>query len=159
MSNLMDRVNRLKGMVSAMELNLNEDASRLMLEMLGLMGEMAQEMQQMQDAHAELNEYVESLDDDLADLAESLLDGGEDDEDDVQQALGAAAAAAVAEEALNNHSPSVTPEQIPDVAPVQPPVPFVMPVDGFPVGTPTDEDDLSDGFQVNLSFDDDEEGL
>ena len=79
MSNLMDRVSRLKGMVSAMDLNLNEDASRLMLEMLGLMGEMAQEMQQMQDAHAELNEYVESLDDDLADLAESLLDGGEDE--------------------------------------------------------------------------------
>lgn len=78
MSNLMDRVNRLKGMVSAMELNLNEDGSRLMLEMLGLMGEMAQEIQQMQDAHDELNSYVESLDDNLADLAESLLDGGED---------------------------------------------------------------------------------
>ena len=79
MSNLMDRVNRLKGMVSAMDLNLNEDASRLMLEMLGLMGEMAQEMQQMQDAHAELNEYVESLDDDLADLAETVQAGGADD--------------------------------------------------------------------------------
>lgn len=87
MSNLMDRVSRLKGMVSAMNLNLNEDASRLMLEMLGLMGEMAQEMQQMQDAHAELNEYVESLDDDLADLAESLLDGGEEDMDDVDTAF------------------------------------------------------------------------
>ena len=91
MSNLMDRVNRLKGMVSAMELNLNEDGSRLMLEMLGLMGEMAQEIQQMQDAHDELNGYVESLDDNLADLAESLLDGEDgaaipdvdfDDEDD-----------------------------------------------------------------------------
>lgn len=82
MSNLMDRVSRLKGMVSAMNLNLNEDASRLMLEMLGLMGDMVQEMQKMQDAHAELNEYVESLDDDLADLAESLLDGGEDDDAD-----------------------------------------------------------------------------
>lgn len=84
---------------------------------------------------------------------------GEDDEDDVQQALGAAAAAAVAEETLNHNSSAVTPEQIPDVAPVQPPVPFVMPVDSFPVGTPTDEDDLSGGFQVNLSFEDDEEGL
>ena len=82
MSNLMDRVSRLKGMVSAMNLNLNEDSSRLMLEMLGLMGDMVQEMQKMQDAHAELNEYVESLDDDLADLAESLLDGGEDDDAD-----------------------------------------------------------------------------
>ena len=79
MSNLMDRVNRLKTMVGAMDLNLNEDASRLMLEMLGPMGEMAQEMQQMQDAHAELNEYVESLDDDLADLAETVQAGGADD--------------------------------------------------------------------------------
>lgn len=78
MSNLMDRVNRLKGMVSAMELNLNEDGSRLMLEMLGLMGEMAQEMQKLQDAQEELGMYVESLDDNLADLAESLLDDGAD---------------------------------------------------------------------------------
>lgn len=78
MSNLMDRVNRLKGMVSAMELNLNEDGSRLMLEMLSLMGEMAQEMQKLQDAQEELGVYVESLDDNLADLAESLLDDGDE---------------------------------------------------------------------------------
>ncbi len=83
MSNLMDRVNRLKSMAGAMKLNLDEDASRMMLEMLSLMGEMAEEMQAMSDAHAELNEYVESLDDDLADLAESLLDGGEDEDGEV----------------------------------------------------------------------------
>ena len=82
MSNLMDRVSRLKSMAGAMNLNMDEDASRLMLEMLGLMGEMAKEMQRMADAHSELNEYVESLDDDLADLAESLLDGEEEELDE-----------------------------------------------------------------------------
>ena len=82
MSNLMDRVSRLKSMAGAMNLNMDEDASRLMLEMLGLMGEMAKEMQRMADAHSELNEYVESLDDDLADLAESLLDGEEEELED-----------------------------------------------------------------------------
>ncbi len=79
MSNLMDRVSRLKSMAGALNLNLNEDASRLMLEMLGLMGEMVEEMQKMADEHSELSEYVESLDDDLADLAETLLDAGDED--------------------------------------------------------------------------------
>lgn len=81
MSDLMDRVNRLKSMAGAMKLNMEEDSSRLMLEMLSLMGQVAEEMAAMRDAHSELNEYVESLDDDLADLAEALLDGdGEQDD-------------------------------------------------------------------------------
>ncbi|MBQ7850169.1 MAG: hypothetical protein IJ343_10635 [Clostridia bacterium] len=83
MSDLIDRVSRLKGMAAAMKLNMEEDSSRLLLEMLSLMGQMAEELQNMQDAHSELSEYVESLDDDLADLAESVLDDGGDADDGV----------------------------------------------------------------------------
>lgn len=81
MSDLIDRVSRLKGMAAAMKLNMEEDSSRLMLEMLSLMGQMAEELQAMQDAHSELSEYVESLDDDLADLAESVFDDGDEADD------------------------------------------------------------------------------
>ena len=99
MSKLTDRVSYLKGMAAGMKLNMEKDANKLMLEMLTLMGEMAEEMQAMAEAHSDLNDYVESIDDDLADLEETLFgdeeelhdedcdceecaDDDEDDEDD-----------------------------------------------------------------------------
>ena len=91
MSKLTDRISFLKGMAAGMKLNMDKDANKLMLEMLTVMGEMAEEMAAMTEAHNDLNEYVESIDDDLAELEESLfgeenMDGedidGEDDEDE-----------------------------------------------------------------------------
>ena len=94
MSKLTDRISFLKGMAAGMKLNMDKDANKLMLEMLTVMGEMAEEMAAMTEAHNDLIEYVESIDDDLADLEETLfgeeemdgedvdLDGDEDDEDE-----------------------------------------------------------------------------
>ena len=91
MSKLTDRISYLKGMAAGMKLNMDKDSNKLMLEMLTVMGEMAEEMAAMTEAHNDLNEYVESIDDDLAELEESLfgeenMDGedidGEDDEDE-----------------------------------------------------------------------------
>ena len=94
MSRLTDKVSFLKGLAAGMKLNMEKDSNKLMMEILNAMGEMAEEMQLMADAHEELNEYVESIDDDLADLEETLfgeeemdgedvdLDGDEDDEDE-----------------------------------------------------------------------------
>lgn len=91
MSKLTDRISYLKGMAAGMKLNMDKDSNKLMLEMLTVMGEMAEEMAAMTEAHNDLNEYVESIDDDLAELEESLfgeenMDGedidSEDDEDE-----------------------------------------------------------------------------
>ena len=91
MSKLTDRISYLKGMAAGMKLNMDKDSNKLMLEMLTVMGEMAEEMAAMTEAHNDLNEYVESIDDDLAELEESLfgeenMDGedidGEDDEEE-----------------------------------------------------------------------------
>ena len=79
MSKMTDKVSYLKGLAAGMKLNMEKDSNKLMLEILNAMGEMAEEMQLMVDAHEELNEYVESIDDDLADLEETLF--GEEDED------------------------------------------------------------------------------
>ena len=84
MSKLTDRISFLKGMAAGMKLNMDKDANKLMLEMLTVMGEMAEEMAAMTEAHNDLNEYVESIDDDLAELEETLFgeeDGEELDED------------------------------------------------------------------------------
>lgn len=79
MSKMTDKVSYLKGLAAGMKLNMEKDSNKLMLEILNAMGEMAEEMQLMADAHEELNEYVESIDDDLADLEETLF--GEEDDD------------------------------------------------------------------------------
>ncbi len=81
MSKLTDRISYLKGMAAGMKLNMDKDSNKLMLEMLTVMGEMAEEMAAMSEAHSDLNEYVESIDDDLANLEETLFGDGEDDED------------------------------------------------------------------------------
>ena len=93
MSKLTDRISYLKGMAAGMKLNMDKDNNKLLLEMLTVMGEMAEEMAAMTEAHNDLNEYVESIDDDLAELEETLfgeeemdaedvdIDGDEDDED------------------------------------------------------------------------------
>ena len=87
MSKLTDRISFLKGMAAGMKLNMDKDANKLMLEMLTVMGEMAEEMAAMTEAHNDLNEYVESIDDDLADLEETLF-GEEDGEIDEELAEG-----------------------------------------------------------------------
>lgn len=101
MSKLTDRVSYLKGMAAGMKLNMEKDSNKLMLEMLTLMGEMAEEMAAMAEKHNDLSEYVESIDDDLADLEETLFGDeeafeeedveefeGEDEEDDEDGELG-----------------------------------------------------------------------
>ena len=85
MSKLTDRISYLKGMAAGMKLNMDKDSNKLMLEMLTVMGEMAEEMAAMTEAHNDLNEYVESIDDDLAELEETLF-GEEDGEIDEEMA-------------------------------------------------------------------------
>ena len=82
MSKLTDKVSYLKGLAAGMKLNMDKDANKLLVEVLGVLGEFAEEMQAMTDAHDELSEYVESIDDDLADLEETLFGDEEDDECD-----------------------------------------------------------------------------
>ena len=86
MSKLTDRISYLKGMAAGMKLNMDKDSNKLMLEMLTVMGEMAEEMAAMTEAHNDLNEYVESIDDDLANLEEADEDA-EDDEEDMDDDL------------------------------------------------------------------------
>ena len=88
MSKLTDRISYLKGMAAGMKLNMDKDSNKLMMEMLTVMGEMAEEMAAMTEAHNDLNEYVESIDDDLAELEETLFGEDEMDSEDEDFAEG-----------------------------------------------------------------------
>lgn len=81
MSKLTDKVSYLKGLAAGMKLNMEKDNNKLLLEVLNVMSDMAEEMQRMDEAHRELQDYVESIDDDLSDLTETLF-SEEDDEDE-----------------------------------------------------------------------------
>ena len=80
MSKLTDRASYLKGLADGMDLNMEKGSNKLLVEALSVMQEMAEELEKLSTAHDELNEYVESIDDDLADMEEYLYD--EDDEDE-----------------------------------------------------------------------------
>ncbi|MBE5769104.1 MAG: hypothetical protein E7333_05905 [Clostridiales bacterium] len=79
MSKLTDKVSYLTGLADGMKLNMEKDANRLIVEMLGILKELAEEVEMLEDAQAELSDYVESIDDDLCDLEETLFDEEEDE--------------------------------------------------------------------------------
>ena len=80
MSNLTDHVSYIKGLAEGMKLDTNTNEGMMISKMLEVMAEMAQENAQLRKDLDELNEYVESIDDDLAEMEEALF--GDEDEDD-----------------------------------------------------------------------------
>ena len=77
MSNLSDRVSFIQGLAEGMQFKDDTNAGKLLLKMLDVLADMAKEINTLSEAQEELNEYVESIDDDLADMEESLF--GEDE--------------------------------------------------------------------------------
>ena len=86
MSNINDRVAYLKGLAEGMKLSDETNEGKLLLKMLDVLESMAEEITTLRADHDELDEYVESIDDDLADMEEYLFDDededGEEDEDE-----------------------------------------------------------------------------
>ena len=82
MSNITDRVAYLKGLAEGMKLSDETNEGKLLLKLLDVLEEMAEEITTLRADHDELDEYVESIDDDLADMEEFLFD--DEDEDDYE---------------------------------------------------------------------------
>lgn len=94
MSKISDRVSYLQGLAEGMKLNTEKDSNRLLLGVLDVLADISEAMDELEASHQELSEYVDSIDEDLADLEAELYDdeddeyygdeedGEEDDEDD-----------------------------------------------------------------------------
>ena len=78
MSNINDRVAYLKGLAEGMKLSDETNEGKLLLKMLDALEDMAEEITALRSDVDELDEYVESIDDDLADMEEYLFEGEED---------------------------------------------------------------------------------
>ena len=82
MSDINDRVAYLKGLAEGMKLSDETNEGKLLLKTLDVLEKMAEELTALRADHDELDEYVESIDDDLADMEEYLFDDEEEDDED-----------------------------------------------------------------------------
>jgi DNA-directed RNA polymerase subunit RPC12/RpoP len=78
MSKLTDKISYLQGLAEGMKLNPEKDSHRLIMGILDVLGEVGESFEALAESQGELNEYVESIDQDLADLEANLYD--EEDE-------------------------------------------------------------------------------
>ena len=78
MSKLTDRISYLQGLAEGMKLNPEKDSHKLILGILEVLGEVGASFEALAESHAELSDYVESIDEDLADMEADLYD--DDDE-------------------------------------------------------------------------------
>ena len=74
MSKLTDRISYLQGLAEGMKLNPDKDSHRLILGILEVLGEVGESFEALAEAHGELSDNVESIDEDLADLEADLYD-------------------------------------------------------------------------------------
>ncbi len=79
MSKLTDRISYLQGLAEGMKLNPEKDSHRLILGILDVLGEVGDSFEALAESHAELSDYVESIDEDLADLEADLYDDEDED--------------------------------------------------------------------------------
>ncbi len=87
MSKLTDRISYLQGLAEGMKLNPEKDAHKLILNILEVLGEVGESFEALAESHGELSDYVESIDEDLADLEADLYDDEDEDaaEDDEEE--------------------------------------------------------------------------
>lgn len=79
MSKLTDRISYLQGLAEGMKLNPEKDSHKLILGILEVLGEVGDSFEALAEAQGELSDYVESIDEDLADLEANLYDEAEED--------------------------------------------------------------------------------
>ena len=78
MSKLTDKISYLQGLAEGMKLNPEKDSHRLILGILDVLGEVGDSFEALAEAQGELSDYVESIDEDLADLEANLYDEAEE---------------------------------------------------------------------------------
>lgn len=73
MANMIGRVSYLRGLCDGLDLQPDTKESKVLLAMIDVLDEMAAQVASLEEAHQELDEYVESIDDDLSNMEESLF--------------------------------------------------------------------------------------
>ena len=80
MSKLTDKISYLQGLAEGMKLNPDKDSHRLIQGILDVLGEVGDSFEALAESHGELADYVESIDQDLADVEAEIYDDEDDEE-------------------------------------------------------------------------------
>jgi DNA-directed RNA polymerase subunit delta len=82
MQDLRERIAYLKGLSSGLNVHQSSPEGRVLLEMMNVMEDVVKEIQHMHSKQSLLEDYVETLDEDLADLEDDVYEEDELDQDD-----------------------------------------------------------------------------
>ena len=82
MSNLGEKVSYLKGLAEGKKIDASSDEGKLIVQMIDVLVEVTRQIDELQEAHQELNDYVECIDDDLEELELQYEGEGDDDDED-----------------------------------------------------------------------------
>lgn len=79
MNSIISRVSYLNGMLDGMEFDKSSKEGRIISEIVSILGDMAEEIQYLKESQEEIEEYVDTIDEDLSDLEEEFYYDDEDD--------------------------------------------------------------------------------
>lgn len=83
MLDLTEKVSYVRGLAEGMGIKEETNEGKLLNQIINVLGDMAQAIAELETAQSETEEYVETLDEDLADVEYAVFDYDEDyDEDD-----------------------------------------------------------------------------
>ena len=82
MQEIKKRISYVQGLAEGMNLNNETKEGRVINEILTIMADMAEDIEEVMYTQAELEEYVENIDQDLNDLEDDVYEEEEDDDDD-----------------------------------------------------------------------------
>lgn len=84
MYDLNEKVSYLRGLAEGMGYKEDTNEGKLLTHIIDVLDEMAQAIAELETSQAELDEYVEAIDEDLADIEDEVF-GEEDDEEDDEE--------------------------------------------------------------------------
>lgn len=82
MRNLKEKVAYLHGLTQGLNVNASSSEGKILLNIIEVLDSFADEVQNVNLAQVELEDYVESIDEDLTDLEEQVYEDYDSDEDD-----------------------------------------------------------------------------
>lgn len=74
MAKIKERVAYLQGLAIGLNIHLHSDEGKLLINIIDVLDDMAEEINNIQMEQADLEAYVESMDEDLTDLEEEVYD-------------------------------------------------------------------------------------
>lgn len=82
MSNLVEKLGYVRGLMDGLKLDRDDDTVKLLGMIVDMLGDVSSSITELENDQQELNDYVESIDDDLTELEEQHRDDALSDLDD-----------------------------------------------------------------------------